>query len=82
MRHSTKVIALTAGLVFAFTACENHQAKIDALQKEHDRLSQQYQRDCGSEYLKAKPEFSQKCIDEAKEMDDAMKKLQLEQAKH
>ena len=82
MRHRTKIVALTAALGFALSACESHQAKLDALQKERDRLSQQYQKDCGSEYLKAKPEFSQKCIDESKEMADVFKKLQQEQAKH
>ena len=77
--------ALLAVLVTASTTalsgCRTHQSRIDALQKEHDRLSQQYQRDCGDEYLKAKPEFSQKCADEAKQMDEVWKELQTERSK-
>jgi hypothetical protein len=60
---------------------QSHQAKLDELQKEHDRVSRQYQKDCGSEYLKANPQFNQKCKDESKQMDDAWKKLQEEKAK-
>ena len=60
---------------------QSHQSRLDQLQKEHDRISRQYQKDCGSEYLKADPQFSQKCKDESKQMDDAWKKLQEEKAK-
>lgn len=75
---SAVLIAVSA---IALTGCKTHQARIDALQKEHDRLSQQYQKDCGDEYLKAKPEFSQKCADEAKQMDEVWKQLQAERTK-
>jgi hypothetical protein len=72
---------LIAVLVIVMTGCKSHPAKIDALQREHDRLSQQYQKDCGDEYLKAQPQFSQKCADEAKQMDQEWKELQSELSK-
>lgn len=80
MRRTTTLFALTTILTFAFTGCHSHQDRIDALQKEHDRLSQQYQKDCGAQYLNAKPQFSKKCVDEAKQMDDVWKQLQQEKA--
>ena len=81
MNRRSLFILLAAVMTFVPVGCESHQAKIDALQKEHDRISQQYKQDCGAEYLKAKPQFSQKCIDEAKHMDDVWKQLQAEQSK-
>jgi hypothetical protein len=75
-----RITMLFLASAFSLVGCQSHQAKIDGLQKEHDRLSQQYQKDCGSEYLKARPEFSQKCVDEAKQMDDVWKQLQQEEA--
>jgi len=72
---------LVAASTITLSGCRSHQSKIDALQKEHDRLSQQYQKDCGDEYLKAKPQFSQKCTDEAKQMDEVWKQLQSERSK-
>jgi len=73
-------VPLAASAV-AFSGCRTHQSRIDALQKEHDRLSQQYQKDCGEEYLKAQPQFSQKCNDEGKQMDEVWKRLQSERGK-
>jgi len=81
MHYAKKVFFLSAVFLFAFAGCKSHQAKVDALQKEHDQLSQQYKRDCGAEYLKAKPQFSQKCVDEANKMDDVWKQLQAERSK-
>ena len=72
---------VTTALTIAVTGCQSHQSKVDALQQEHDRISQQYKRDCGDEYLKARPQFSQKCVDEAKQMDDVWKQLQAERSK-
>ena len=72
---------VTAVLTIAVTGCQSHQSKVDALQQEHDRISQQYKRDCGDEYLKARPQFSQKCVDEAKQMDDVWKQLQAERSR-
>ena len=80
MRRVALFAVLITAIVFGCAGCESHQSKVDALQKEHERLSRQYQKDCGSEYLKAKPEFSQKCADVAKQMDEAWKKLQAERA--
>ena len=82
MRRVAVFTVLITATLFGCAGCESHQSKVDALQKEHERLSRQYQKDCGSEYLKAKPEFSQKCADEAKQMDEAWKKLEAEHAKN
>jgi uncharacterized lipoprotein NlpE involved in copper resistance len=79
MRCVARITVPLMASIFSLMGCQSHQAKIDDFQKEHDRLSQQYQKDCGSEYLKAKPQFSQKCLDEAKQMDDVWKQLQQEQ---
>jgi hypothetical protein len=81
MYRKSRFFFLAVVMTFAFVGCESHQAKIDALQKEHDRISQQYKKDCGDEYLKANPQFSQKCVDEAKQMDDVWKQLQAERSK-
>ena len=81
MHQRVATIFLGAVLTFALGGCESHQGKVDALQKEHDRISQQYKKDCGDEYLTAKPQFSQKCVDEPKQMDDVWKQLQAEKAK-
>ena len=81
MRTAHALCTRTTILTFAFTGCHSHQDRVDALRKEHDRLSQQYQKDCGAQYLNAKPQFSQKCVDEAKQMDDLWKQLQAERAK-
>ena len=80
MRYVAGITILVMASVLFLMGCQSHQAKIDDLQKEHDRLSQQYQKDCGSEYMKAKPQFSQKCLDEAKQMDDVWKQLQQEKS--
>jgi uncharacterized protein YukE len=80
MRCIARIPIFVVASVLSLTGCQSHQSRIDDLQKEHDRLSQQYQKDCGSEYLKAKPQFDQKCLDEAKQMDDVWKQLQQEKA--
>jgi hypothetical protein len=81
MRRVTKLVALTTLLGFAFTGCQSHQAKVDALQKEYDRLGEQFQKDCSEEYLKVPPTLSEKCADEKKKTADAWRRLQDEQAK-
>jgi len=81
MFKTALLVVLVAASTTALSGCRTRPSKIDALQKEHDRLSQQYQRDCGDEYLKAKPEFNQKCADEAKQMDEVWKQLQTERSK-
>lgn len=81
MHCKSTFMLFVAVVTIALTGCESHESKVDALQKEHDRISQQYKRDCGDEYLKANPQFSQKCVDEAKQMDDVWKQLQAEKSK-
>jgi hypothetical protein len=72
---------LSAASVLVMAGCESHQAKVDQLQKEYDRLSQQFAKDCSAEYLKTPPNLSPKCADESKEMGEAGKRLREEQAK-
>lgn len=72
---------LSAASVLVLTGCESHQAKLDRLQKEYDRLSQQFAKDCSAEYLKTPPNLSPKCVDESKQMGEAGNRLREEQAK-
>jgi hypothetical protein len=67
--------------MLALPGCESHQAKIDRLQQEYDKISQQFGKDCSAEYLKVPPTLSQKCVDESKQMGEAGKRLREEQAK-
>jgi hypothetical protein len=80
--HSTaKFFALTAVLVFVLTGCQSHQAKVDALQKEYDRLGDQFRQDCSGEMANVPPTLSPKCADESKKVEDAWNRLQAERAK-
>jgi hypothetical protein len=82
MRRTTTLFALTTILTFAFTGCHSHQDRIDALQKQYDRLNQQFAKDCSAEYLKVPPTLSPKCNDENKKMKDTWDQLQAERAKN
>jgi hypothetical protein len=81
MRRTTGLIALTATLAFMFAGCQSQQAKVDAAQKEYDRLNQQFAKDCSAEYLKVPPTLSPKCTDESKKLGEAGKRLQEERAR-
>ncbi len=81
MRQSTTLLAFTFGLVLAMCGCQSHQSKVDALQKEYDRLSQQFAKDCSEEYLKVPPQLSEKCADESRKMGEAGQRLRDELAK-
>ena len=81
MRHLTKAVALGAITVSLFTGCRSHQAKVDALQREYDRLARRFHQDCSAEYLKIPPHVSPECSDEEKEVKVAWDRLQTEQAK-
>jgi hypothetical protein len=74
------VIFLAASLL-PLAGCESHEAKIDRLQKEYDKISQQFGKDCSAEYLKVPPNLSQKCVDESKQMGEAGKRLREERTK-
>lgn len=80
MRHSTKIARFTIVLGLAFTGCQSHQAKVDALQKEYDRLASQFHQDCSAEYLKIPPTISAKCTEEDKQVKEAWNRLQAEVA--
>ncbi len=81
MQSTIKLFALTAILSFAAIGCQSHQAKVDALQKQYDQLSQQFAKDCSAEYLKVPPTLSPKCADESKKMGEAGNRLREERAK-
>lgn len=68
-------------VMMTLIGCESHQAKLDALKKEHDRLGDKFRADCTAEYLKVPPTLSPKCAEEQKQMSDAWQRLQAEQAK-
>jgi hypothetical protein len=52
MYSMARIFALMTVLVFTLSGCQSHQAKIDALQKEYDRLGLQFRQDCSGEMLK------------------------------
>ena len=81
MHRKSKLLFSTALVTFALIGCESHQAKIDALQQEYDRLGAQFQKDCSAEYYKVPPTLGPKCADEKKKTDDVYKRLQDERAK-
>ena len=81
MRHKSTYFLTAALLTLAMAGCESHQAKVDALQQEYDRLGAQFQKDCSAEYYKVPPTLSPKCADKKKKTDDAYKRLQDERAK-
>ena len=72
---------LSAVLVLALSGCQSHQSKVDALQKEYDRLGQQFRQDCSAEMINVPPKLSPKCSDENKKVEDAWNRLQAERAK-
>jgi hypothetical protein len=73
--------ALSAVLILALSGCQSHQAKVDALRKEYDRINQQFAKDCSAEYLNMRPTLSLKCVDENRKMKDAWDRLQAERMK-
>jgi len=81
MKRNAKLIFSTGVIATALTGCQSHQAKLDALQQEYDRLGAQFQKDCAAEYYKVPPTLSPKCADEKKKTDDVFKRLQDERAK-
>jgi len=81
MHTITRVFAIAAITSTALTGCQSHQAKVDALQKEYDQLSQQFGKDCSADYLKVPPVLSPKCEDENKKMKDVWERLQAERSK-
>lgn len=78
-------IAIVAAI--AVSGCESHQAKVDALQKQYDRLQAQFIHDCGAEATEqginpiSHPKLSPKCEEENKQTTEAWKRLQEEKAK-
>lgn len=81
MFNTIRFSAITTVFILFFAGCQSHQAKIDALQKEYDRLGLQFQQDCAVEMLNIPPKLSQKCSDEGKSLDEAWKRLQTERLK-
>ena len=81
MFNTIRFSAVLAAFVFALSGCQSHQAKVDALQKEYDRLGDQFQRDCTAEYLKVPPTLTPKCADEKSKLEEAGRRLQAERAK-
>jgi hypothetical protein len=81
MYNTIRFLALAFALSLALAGCQSRQAKVDALQKEYDRLSQQFAKDCSAEYLKMPPTLSPKCTDESKKMGEAGNRLREERAK-
>ena len=81
MHRTAWPMILAVVLVPSQTGCKSHQAKVNELQSEYDRLGKQFQRDCSEELLKVPPTLSPKCQDENKQVQDAWSRLQAERAK-
>ena len=81
MFNTIRFSAITAVFILLFAGCQSHQAKIDALQKEYDRLGAQFQRNCTEEYLKVPPTLSPKCANEKNKLEDVGRQLQAERTK-
>ena len=79
MRRFTVVACLL--MSFFFAGCESHQAKVDALQKEYNRLGDQFVKDCQVEYYKVPPTLSTRCQEEDKQKTEAWNRLQAERAR-
>jgi uncharacterized lipoprotein NlpE involved in copper resistance len=75
------IVAAIAVAAFGLNGCESHQAKVSALQKEYDRLGEQFGKDCSAEYLKVPPTLSPKCMEENSKMKEAWQRLLAERAK-
>jgi hypothetical protein len=80
MHRTVRLTALAAIFLLNLVGCKSHQAKVDELQKDYDRLGEQFRRDCNAEYLKVPPTLSPKCNDENKQVQDAWNRLQAERA--
>ncbi len=60
--HRTAIrVALGFALAFAFTGCQSHKAKVADLQKQYDKLGQQYRKDCFAEVTQLSPKPSPQC---------------------
>jgi hypothetical protein len=81
MFNTIRFSAITTVLILLFTGCQSHQAKIDALQKEYDRLGLQFQQDCSAEMLNIPPKLSPKCTDEQARLKTAWDQLVAERLK-
>ena len=79
--HAIRFSALSLVLLFSLGGCQSHQAKLDALQKEHEQLGAQFQKDCFAEYLKVPPTLSAKCADEKSKLEAVGRQLQDERLK-
>lgn len=81
MHRTATRVALGLVLAFAITGCHSHQANVADLQKQYDRLNQQFGKDCSGEFLKVPPTLSPKCSAEDKQVKAAWERLQAERAK-
>ena len=72
---------LNVSSVLVLAGCEGHEAKVDRLQKEYDRLAAQFHQDCSAEYLKVPPTPSAKCADEDNKVKAAWDQLQAARTK-
>jgi ABC-type uncharacterized transport system auxiliary subunit len=79
--HVIRLSVFATAFVLTLGGCESHQAKVDALQKEYDRLAAQFHQDCSAEYLKVPPTISTKCTDEDKKVKEAWDQLQAQRTR-
>ena len=82
MRRTAIVAATAVTLTIALLGCQSHQARVDALQKKYDQLSQEFGKDCSAEYLKVPPTLSPKCKSENQKMKEVWDQLEAEHARN
>jgi hypothetical protein len=82
MLQKTQIVLFAAMFMSMSSGCHSHQAKVAELQKEYDRLNQQFGKDCASELLEVPPTLSEKCSAEDKQVKGAWDRLQAERAKN
>jgi hypothetical protein len=81
MRRNLVTPVSFIALATVLVGCQSHQAKIDALQKQYDQISQQFGNDCSTEYLKVPPSLGPKCAFEDKKMKELWEQIQAEKSK-
>jgi hypothetical protein len=81
MLRGQRIVLFATALLLTGTGCRSHKAKVAELQKQYDKLNEQFGKDCSSEFLKVPPTLSPKCSAEDKQVKGAWDRLQAERTK-
>jgi hypothetical protein len=75
------LVILPGAAVLAMCACETHQGRVAALQKDYNEAERQFRSDCTAELMKVRPALSSKCEAEDRRAKELWARLQTEQQK-